>query len=150
MQVRVEGARGTEDPAGDANGVTAEGSDGWIEGEEVGAAFAIRGEAAEAVGDDLVFALEERTVPEYVVSEGGFEGAADGIDGVGGEAAGLVVELGRPGFGHDVGAGVGVVDTGVAGGLALAFGRAVAGRFPGVRSVGCDLFIRDASEGHGD
>ncbi len=129
--------------------MAAEGAETRIEDKEMGAELGVRAEVFETEDEEAVFLGEQAVVPEDVEDEICFQSAADGIGSDGGETAGLEAEFGRPILRHDISVGEGVVDTGVAGGLALAFGRAGAGGFLGVGPVGGDFLVRDAREGHG-
>jgi hypothetical protein len=144
IEVEVEGTAGAIEFAFDGADAAAEGADAGIEDEEVGGAFSIFGAALEAIGEDLIFEVEEARDPEDVVGDVDFEGAAGRVWGVGGEEAGLAAEIEIPGFGQLVAAREGVVEAGVAGDAGLAGGGAGAGGLAGVGAIGGEF-----SGGHG-
>lgn len=146
----LQGAAGACDFALDAANVAEECAGAGVEEEQVGGAFGVRGIALEAIGEELFLLIEETGGPEDVVDEVEFEGAADGIGGGLREKKGLLAELTIPGFGHLVAAGIGVVETAVAGGAGLAFGCAGSSGFLGVPAIGGELFVRNACECHWD
>ena len=87
-------------------------------------------------------------MPEEVVDEVEFEGAADGIGGGGDEEACLAADGLIPGFGQGGLASGTVVDAAVAGGAGLAGECAGTCGFLGVGAVGGEFSFRDADERH--
>lgn len=101
-----------------------------------------------AGAEDVIFGVVEAEAPEGVEGDLEFEVAADGVDGVGGEAMGFGGTLLLPGDGEEVFTGVGVVDAGVAGGDGFAGGRAWTGGSAGVGAVGGEFPFGDVDEWH--
>ncbi len=144
-EVEIECAAGAIEFAFDGADAAAEGAGSGIVDEEVGGAFAVFGVALEAIGEDLIFEIEEALDPEYVVGDVDFEGPAGGVGGLSGEEDGLAAEFEIPRFGQLVAAREGVVEAGVAGDAGLAGGGAGPGGFAGVGAIGGEF-----SGGHGD
>ena len=149
-EVVLEVSHGGGDFALHAAEMADEGLGARIEGEEMGGAFGVAGEALEAVGTELRFLIVETDDPEDVVDEIELVAAEDGIEGGLGDGFGFFTELAVPGFGHEVAAGIGVVEAAVAGGAGFAFGGSGTGGFLGVPAIGGDFLVGNAGEGHGD
>ena len=136
LDVLEVGAAGAIDIEVDSTHEAAVLADGGAEEEEMGAAGEIAVAAVDALGEEGLFLIGEMVEPEDLESEVVFEGAADGVGGIGGDAQSLLVVLKLVVRGDGVLVGVGAVDATVAGGDGFAYGRAGACGFSGVGAIG--------------